>query len=29
MSSVTLDHVWKYYGKTVAVRDLHLECPEN
>jgi len=29
MTSVTLDHVWKYYGKTVAVRDLHLECPEN
>jgi multiple sugar transport system ATP-binding protein len=29
MTSVTLDHVWKYYGKTVAVQDLHLECPEN
>jgi multiple sugar transport system ATP-binding protein len=29
MSSVTLQNVWKYYGKTVAVKDLTLECPEN
>jgi multiple sugar transport system ATP-binding protein len=29
MSAVTLDNVWKYYGKTIAVKDLDLECPEN
>jgi multiple sugar transport system ATP-binding protein len=27
--AVRIDHVWKYYGKTVAVKDLHLDCPEN
>lgn len=29
MSKVTLQNVWKYYGKTVAVKDLNLECAEN
>ncbi|MFO1059019.1 MAG: ABC transporter ATP-binding protein [Dongiaceae bacterium] len=29
MASVTLKSVWKYYGKTVAVRDLDLECADN
>ncbi len=29
MASVSIRNVWKYYGKTVAVRDLNLECPEN
>ena len=26
MASVTIDHVWKYYGKTEAVKDLNLKC---
>ena len=29
MVSVRIENVWKYYGKTVAVKDLNLECPEN
>jgi multiple sugar transport system ATP-binding protein len=29
MTSVTIANVWKYYGKTVAVKDLNLECPNN
>ncbi len=29
MTSVTIQNVWKYYGKTVAVQDLHFECPNN
>lgn len=29
MASVSIRDVWKYYGKTIAVRDLNLECPEN
>ena len=29
MVSVKIENVWKYYGKTVAVRDLNLECAEN
>ncbi len=28
MASVTITNVWKYYGKTVAVRDLNLFCEE-
>jgi multiple sugar transport system ATP-binding protein len=28
MASVTIDHVWKYYGKTEAVKDLNLECTD-
>lgn len=26
MASVRIENVWKYYGKTEAVRDLNLEC---
>ena len=26
MASVLIDKVWKYYGKTVAVKDLNLSC---
>jgi multiple sugar transport system ATP-binding protein len=29
MVSVTIKNVWKNYGKTVAVRDLNLDCAEN
>jgi multiple sugar transport system ATP-binding protein len=29
MAAVTLKSVWKYYGKTVAVSDLSLDCPDN
>jgi multiple sugar transport system ATP-binding protein len=29
MASVSLINVWKYYGKTIAVKDLSLECEEN
>jgi ABC-type sugar transport system ATPase subunit len=29
LASVSIRDVWKYYGKTIAVRDLNLECPEN
>jgi len=28
MASVNIDHVWKYYGTTEAVRDLNLECQD-
>jgi ABC-type sugar transport system ATPase subunit len=28
MASVTIDHVWKYYGTTEAVRDLNLDCAD-
>ncbi|HRY25662.1 MAG: ABC transporter ATP-binding protein [Geminicoccaceae bacterium] len=28
MASVTIDHVWKYYGKTEAVKDLNLKCAD-
>jgi multiple sugar transport system ATP-binding protein len=28
MASVTIDHVWKYYGTTEAVRDLTLDCAD-
>ena len=28
MSSVRLHNVWKYYGKTVAVKELNITCPE-
>ncbi len=28
MASVTIKDVWKYYGKTVAVRDLNLVCED-
>lgn len=28
MASVTIDHVWKYYGKTEAVKDLNLDCAD-
>jgi multiple sugar transport system ATP-binding protein len=28
MASVTIDHVWKYYGTTEAVKDLNLECAD-
>ncbi len=26
MASVTISEVWKYYGRTVAVKDLNVEC---
>ncbi|NBU15284.1 MAG: ABC transporter ATP-binding protein, partial [Alphaproteobacteria bacterium] len=26
MASVTITNVWKYYGKTVAVKDLNITC---
>ncbi len=29
MVAVRIESVWKYYGKTVAVRDLNLDCAEN
>jgi multiple sugar transport system ATP-binding protein len=29
MASVSLINVWKYYGRTIAVKDLSLECEEN
>jgi multiple sugar transport system ATP-binding protein len=29
MASVSIKNVWKYYGKTVAVQDLNLECADN
>jgi multiple sugar transport system ATP-binding protein len=29
MVAVRLESVWKYYGKTVAVKDLNLQCAEN
>ncbi|MFM9842031.1 MAG: ABC transporter ATP-binding protein [Dongiaceae bacterium] len=29
MTSITIQNVWKYYGKTVAVRDLNLVCDDN
>ncbi|MSO74184.1 MAG: ABC transporter ATP-binding protein [Alphaproteobacteria bacterium] len=29
MVEVNIQSVWKYYGKTVAVKDLNLKCPEN
>jgi multiple sugar transport system ATP-binding protein len=29
MASVTIRNVWKYYGKTVAVSDLNLDCADN
>jgi len=29
LASVSISNVWKYYGETVAVRDLNLECPDN
>jgi multiple sugar transport system ATP-binding protein len=29
MASVSIRNVWKYYGKTMAVRDLNLEVEEN
>src|SRR5258707_10918435 len=29
MAAVTLKNVWKYYGKTVAVSDLSLDCSDN
>ncbi len=28
MASVTITNVWKYYGKTAAVRDLNLACED-
>ena len=28
MASVRIASVWKYYGKTVAVKDLNLDCPD-
>jgi len=28
MASVTIDHVWKYYGKTEAVKDLNIDCAD-
>jgi len=28
MASVTITNVWKYYGKTAAVRDLNLHCED-
>jgi len=28
MASVTIENVWKYYGKTAAVRDLNLFCED-
>jgi multiple sugar transport system ATP-binding protein len=28
MASVTIDHVWKYYGTTEAVKDLNLDCAD-
>ncbi|GAB5471023.1 MAG: ABC transporter ATP-binding protein [Rhodospirillales bacterium] len=28
MASVTIENVWKYYGKTAAVRDLNLNCED-
>ena len=28
MASVTITNVWKYYGKTEAVRDLNLKCED-
>ncbi|MCF8481996.1 MAG: ABC transporter ATP-binding protein [Rhodospirillum sp.] len=28
MASVTFKNVWKYYGKTPAVKDLNIECPD-
>ncbi len=28
MASVTIRHVWKYYGKTEAVKDLSLHCAD-
>ncbi len=29
MTAVTIQNVWKYYGKTVAVKDLNLVCDDN
>ena len=29
MASVSLINVWKYYGKTIAVKELTLECEDN
>lgn len=28
MVSITIENVWKYYGETVAVRDLNLDCKD-
>lgn len=28
MASVTIRDVWKYYGKTAAVKDLNITCPD-
>lgn len=28
MVALTIDHVWKYYRETIAVRDLNLECKD-
>ncbi|MEZ5667053.1 MAG: ABC transporter ATP-binding protein [Alphaproteobacteria bacterium] len=28
MAEIRIDHVWKYYGKTVAVKDLNLVCAD-
>jgi len=28
MASVTITNVWKYYGKTVAVKDLNIHCED-
>ena len=28
MSSVIIENVWKYYGKTVAVKELNIACPD-
>jgi len=28
MASITIDSVWKYYGDTPAVKDLHLKCED-
>ncbi len=28
MAAVTIDHVWKYYGTTEAVKDLNLDCAD-
>ena len=28
MATVTIKNVWKYYGKTPAVKDLSITCPD-
>jgi multiple sugar transport system ATP-binding protein len=28
MASVRIANVWKYYGKTIAVKDLNIDCPD-